>query len=338
MEILLQFISFCVVLFIYLHIRFHLKVGAEYEIYELSDPSKTKLEEICDIRQPVLFTHECTSLIANTTRAFIVSTYSMFDVKIRSVSTNPSSTEELYIPIPLHAMVQILKDDTKSVYFSESNADFLEETSIVKHIKQLDSFLRPPMVSNCNYDILMGSVGVATPFRYELNYRTFFLATQGTVHLKLSPPNSSRYLTPEYDYENFEFRSPVNPWDPQPKYSLEFSKIKCLDVVLPAGQIIYIPAYWWYSIKFVDPESSVTGLRYRTYMNNLAISPYISLHALQLQNVKWNIAERIKLKPAATLSTQHLLDESDETAALMYEMKEPLITPMVNQVNQSSEF
>jgi hypothetical protein len=325
MEILMQFISFCVALFIYLHIRFHLKCGTEYEIYELDNPSKSKFDEICDIRQPVLFKYESTSLIANTSRDFLSATYSMFDVKLRA--TNESTTDNLYVPIPFHAMTQILKDDNMSTYFSESNSDFLEETSVEKHIKHLDAFLRPSMVSNCNYDVLMGSSGTVTPFRFELNYRTFFLATQGTVHIKLTPPNSSRYLTPDYDYENFEFRSPVNPWNPQTKYASEFNKIKCLDVVVPQGQTIYIPAYWWYSIKFLDSDSSLTCFRYRTYMNNLAISPYIAMYALQLQNVKWNVAKKL-IKPCIDRNSKNN-DNSTNNESTLYEMQTPILDKSV---------
>jgi hypothetical protein len=46
------------VLFLYLHIHFHLKRSNDLEVYEIDDPSKDKLEEICDIRQPVIFDFE----------------------------------------------------------------------------------------------------------------------------------------------------------------------------------------------------------------------------------------------------------------------------------------
>ena len=83
----------------------------------------------------------------------------------------------------------------------------------------------------------------------------------------------------ENDYENFEFRSPVNPWSIQPQYSADFDKIKCLDITLTVGKIIHIPAYWWYSIQF-GKNTSISCFRYRTYMNNLAISPYIALYPI----------------------------------------------------------
>ena len=59
MRIFIGFFIFCLVLFIYLHIQFHLKTGEDLEMYEIEQPSKDKLEEICDLRQPVLFDFDC---------------------------------------------------------------------------------------------------------------------------------------------------------------------------------------------------------------------------------------------------------------------------------------
>ena len=46
---------FCIVLFLYLHIHFHLKRSNDLEVYEIEQPSKQRLEEVCDIRQPTTF-------------------------------------------------------------------------------------------------------------------------------------------------------------------------------------------------------------------------------------------------------------------------------------------
>ena len=46
---------FCFVLFLYLHIYYHLKTSNDLEVFEIEGSSKDSLEEICDIRQPVLF-------------------------------------------------------------------------------------------------------------------------------------------------------------------------------------------------------------------------------------------------------------------------------------------
>ena len=293
-KIIIGFFIFCLVLFIYLHIQFHLKTSNDLEMYEIDQASKDKLEEICDIRQPVLFDFDNSKIMDTSNKTYINNNYQAFEVKIRNMKENDAN-EELYVPLPLHAAVKLFDEDKSSSYLSENNGDFLQETGVIKNFRYNDSFLRPHMVSNCNYDILLGSSGTVTPFKYEINYRNFFLLTQGTAQIKMAPPQSTKYLYPNYDYENFEFRSPVNPWNVRPNYSADFDKIKCLEFTLVPGKTLFIPAYWWYTIKF-GPNTSISCFFYRTYMNNIAISPYIGLHALQIQNVKRNTVKKADIK------------------------------------------
>ena len=315
MEIIIGFFIFCLVLFIYLHIQFHLKTSEDLEMYEVDQPSKDKLEEICDLRQPVLFDFDCQKIVESSNKSYIANNYNAFEIKIRNVKdTDPNS--ELYIPLPLHAANKLFNEDTNSTYFSENNSEFLEETGVIKSLKYNDEFLRPYMVSNCNYDIMMGSANTCTPFRYEINYRNYYLLTEGSAQIKLAPPHSIRYLYPNYDYENFEFRSPVDPWSPQPKYIADFDKMKCLEFTLTPGKTLYIPAYWWYSIKF-NKNTSISCFNYRTYMNNIAVSPYIGLHALQIQNIKRNIVKKAsidELNKSVINNTQ--LSEKQETTVV----------------------
>ena len=294
MKIIIGICIFCLVLFLYLHIQFHLKTGEDLEMYEVEQPSKEKLEEICDLRQPVLFDFECQKILDTSNRHYISNNYYAFEVKIRNTKENDKNVE-LYIPLPLHSAIKLFSEDKDSTYYSENNTDFLEETGVIKNFKYNDDFLRPYMVSNCNYDIIMGSKETCTPFRYEINYRNYLLLTQGSAQIKLAPPHSMKYLYTNYDYENFEFRSPVNPWKPQPKYSADFDKIKCLEFTLLPGKTLYIPAYWWYSIK-LNENTSISCFNYRTYMNNMAILPYICLHALQIQNIKRDVVKKVSIE------------------------------------------
>ena len=184
----------------------------------------------------------------------------------------------------------------------------------------------------------MGSDKTCSPFRYEINYRNFLLLTEGSAQIKLAPPHSTKYLYPIYDYENFEFKSPVNPWSPQPKYSADFDKIKCLEFTLTPGKTLFIPAYWWYSIKF-NNNTSISCFYYRTYMNNIAVTPYICMHALQIQNVKRNIVKKASIielnneivHPLEThkeLNNQNEvennIDEINTTGSNINELPEPL--------------
>jgi Cupin-like domain len=290
LRLFIAFFVFCIVLFIYLHVQFHLKTSNDLEVYELDMASKDKMDEICDLRQPVLFDFENANILQHVSISSIMNNYHAFEIKIRN-ALNTDYNSEIYMPLPLHSAKKLFDGDKESTYFSENNSDFLQETGVVKHMQYNDEFIRPPMVSNCNYDVLLGSENVKTPFRYEINYRNFFLVTEGRITVKLAPPQNSKYLYPVRDYENFEFRSPVNPWNVQPQYSADFDKIKCLEVILLPGKTIHIPAYWWYSIQF-DKESSIACFKYRTYMNNAAIVPHIAMHALQLQNIKREVAKK----------------------------------------------
>lgn len=293
-KILIGLFIFCLVLFIYLHIQFHLKTSNDLEMYEIDQASKDKLEEVCDMRQPVLFDFDNQKIVDTTNKTYIANNYHAFEVKIRNTKENDANSE-LYMPLPLHAAVKLFDEDKNSMYMSENNSEFLQDTGVIKNLKYNDSFLRPYMVSNCNYDVLMASESACTPFRYEINYRNYLVLTQGSAQIKMAPPQSTKYLYPNYDYDNFEFSSPVNPWNVQPNYSADFDKIKCLEFTLTPGKTLFIPAYWWYSIKF-NKNTSISCFFYRTYMNNIAISPYIGMHALQIQNVKRESVKKINIQ------------------------------------------
>jgi hypothetical protein len=324
LKIIIGLFIFCVILFFYLHIQFHLKTSNDLEMYEIDQASKEKLEEICDIRQPVLFDFDNQKIIENSNKTYIANNYHAFEVKIRNVK-DTNNDSELYMPLPIHAAVKLFDEDKNSIYYSENNTEFLQETGVIKTLQYNDEFLRPYMVSNCNYDIIMGSDGTCTPFRYEVNYRNFFLLTQGSAQIKMSPPQSTKYLYPNYDYENFEFRSPVNPWNPQPNYSADFDKIKCLEFTLQPGKTVFIPAFWWYSIKF-NKNTSISCFRYRTYMNNIAISPYIAMYALQIQNVKRNVAKKASIEELNMESkTMTVVETNVEKTTDLSDLPEPQI-------------
>ena len=296
LKIIIAFFIFCVILFFYLHIQFHLKTSNELEIYEIEQASKDKMEEICDLRQPVLFDcdEDTEKITKSTNKNYLLENYPVFEVKIRD--SNPDATGgDLFLPLSLHIASKLFDEDKNASYFSEGNSDFLTETGAQKSMSYNDEFLRPFLVSNCNYDVMMGSANVTTPLRYDINYRNYFLVTQGSLTVQLMPPKSSKYLYPVNDYETLEFRSPVNPWNPQTRFRADFDKIKCLEIALTPGKFLFIPAYWWYSFKF-NENTSVSCFSYRTYMNNIAISPHIFMYALQNQNVERKIAKKIDIK------------------------------------------
>tara|TARA_B000000557_G_C20738111_1_gene427304 strand:+ start:101 stop:961 length:861 start_codon:yes stop_codon:yes gene_type:complete len=285
-------IIFIIVLFIYLHVWYHIKTSNDLEVYNIDNVSKDKLEEILNIRQPVQFNFNNDEINDIFNIDELNNKYGIFDIKIRDLD-NSKNEYEKFLPLTLNEAINLFKKDKNSKYIMENNMNFLNETTLIKTLKYNDNFLRPTLLFNSKYDILSGSKNSITPLRYELNYRNFFYVSHGSIQIKLVPPKFKKYLFSNNDYVNFEFISPLNLWDIQDKFSNNYNKIKVLDITLKKGDIIYIPAYWYYTIKY-DDVSIINNFKYKTFMNIISILPQLFMKLLQQQNIKLNNFNKIK--------------------------------------------
>lgn len=268
-----------------------MKTSNDLELYTIEEPSKDKLEEVCNLRQPVLFNFDNELLLKECNLTNLVDNYGAFDVKMREPGVIDDNSE-MYLPFILNESIQLFqKKDGK--YITENNGDFLQETGVVKKFQYNDAFLRPPLVSNCLYDFQSGTINAETPLRYNMNFRNFYFVTSGKITVKLIPPKSHKYLYIQKDYDNFEFRSLINPWNIQSQYKNDFGKVKVLDIEIDKGHMLVIPPYWLYSIKY-NKLSSICVFKYRTFMNNVAILPHLCLYLLQNQNIKRNMVNVVK--------------------------------------------
>ena len=293
MNTLFILLIFCIVLFIYIHINFHYKKSNDLEIFEVNNLSKEQLEEICDLKQPIVFNYENDKFTALEFENVCLN-FKAFDLKIRDKKNYFSTkNEQLFLPITCSNAICLFENDKDGKYISENNNDILEETSLIKIFQSSDEFFRPNLIMNKYYDLISGALNSTTPFRYNINCRNYFYILSGKVTLKLSPPKSSKFLHEMVDYDNLEFRSLLNIWDIQEEYKNDYNKKKFLEVKLEKNQIIQIPPYWWYSIKFDEAKSSILSFKYRTYMNNIAILPIIFIEFLQKQNIKHQIFQTI---------------------------------------------
>lgn len=283
MNIILKILVFSIVLFLYIHIQFHLKTSDDFEVFELTDVSKDKLEEVCDLRQPLTFLVNIENLnefnIDN-----LKNKYSSFELNLRNKDNNDKKSE-IYLPLKLDKIIDVFSEDSNKKYYSENNIDFLKETSLIKTIKINDGYFRPAMLLQSHYDFILGSKDVTTFLKYDIAYRNYFIVLDGNIEIKLTPPKSNRYLDCKKDYDNFEFHSELDPWNIQENLKDNFDKIKFMDLKLTKGNVIFIPAYWWYSIKLND-NAKLLNLKYITYMNYLAISPEKIKQFFQKQNIK----------------------------------------------------
>jgi hypothetical protein len=298
-EIIIAIFIFLTILFLYLHVQFQLKTSNDLEIYEIENElTKEKMEEICDLRQPIVLdtTEELSQLIPIFSKSNLLNEFSSYEIKIRN-KKNIGTKEDLFIPLQISVADELFSSDMSQNFYSENNSDFLNESGLFKFIRINDFILKPHLSCYSSYDVLFGTENVKTPLRYENSYRNYIMSTEGLVTIRLIPPKYHKYCDIEIDYENLENRSEINVWDTQEKekYKIIMKKIKYLDVELPVGKILYIPAYWLYSVKF-DKNSSLLLLKYRTYMNVLTISPILAMNWLQNQNIKTNYLKKMELE------------------------------------------
>ena len=163
MNNLLTIVIFCIVLYIYIHIYFHIKKSNDLEVYEIVQPSKSKLEEICDLKQPIIFSYINQQLLDSCNIEYINNLYYAFDINIRG-----KEQDELYSKLPLGKAIKLFKKDKKNTYITENNMEFLTDTGMLKIFNHNDEFMRPMLVINCLYDFMFGSGN--TPLRYNINY------------------------------------------------------------------------------------------------------------------------------------------------------------------------
>ena len=305
MDVLINIAIFIILLFLYLHVQNQLRRNEDLEISEIDYSDNENLQDVCELKQPLLFDYK----IANKEFMDKVTLDSLFSHGSQEVRIKETSDENLdYILLTFKSANSLLISDTKSRYFSENNSAFIDESGLSSLFEDNNMFLKPALTVNTTYDFILGSGGVTLPLRYHTNARKFLCVNSGKFHIKMTPWKSRKYLHPHKDFENYDFRSPVNPWNTQDEFVSEFNKIKFLEFDVRAGYVLCVPPYWWYSIKYVEDDTLLFGLTYNSIMNCIAHLPNWGLYFLQQQNIKKKPA---RVHPIPT--EQPVPAEGDET-------------------------
>jgi len=287
-----SFIVFIIVLFVYLHLTYQWKRSEDLEVYEMDYESNTQLQEVCDVKQPVLFDFKCVSpeFFENINLNHLLEQGTHQDICVKDCNDYNTQSCVDSIVLPLKTAYPLLKSDPASHLIAEGNEDFLEESSFIKHYQSyVDEYLKPSFTVRTTYDLCMGSKKSHTPFRYHTHSRHYCIVATGTIHVKMSPWKSAKHLHPIHDYENYEFFTNVNPWD------FSEDKIKFLEFEVQEGYVLYIPQYWWYSIQYDSYDTIVCTATYNTTMNMVANMKHWILYFFQQQNIQQKTMKTLEL-------------------------------------------
>jgi hypothetical protein len=301
MEFFFHFLIFVLILFLYIHIIHQYKRSEDLEIYEMDYSSNSHLQEVCDLKQPTLFEFKSVSPTfyeSLTYHDLLADNFSNYDIRVKETDDYWKSDNSVdYVVLSYSSGTNLMNSDSKSAYFSENNKDFVEESGLLSLWQFNDEYLKPNFTVQTKYDIMLGSRGSITPLRYHTNFRHFLSVQTGKIHVKMTPWKSTKYLYQIKDFETYEFRSPINVWNPQDKYRSEIDKIKFLDFDVITGFVLSIPPYWWYSIQFDKGEDTlVSTFTYNTVMNTVSNLPYFAKYYIQQSNIKKRIAKVVSFE------------------------------------------
>lgn len=285
MQSLTTLCIFIIILFLYIHIASQYKKSGDLEIYETDFTNTQHLEDVCELKQPVLM--DVQNLLPSLFQTIIpeeIAQYSRYDVHVKDVRDYQQKGTIDPIVLPLHTTVEFFESDQNSNLYSENNEEFLEETQLLKKIKQVDSVLQPNFLARAEYDLLFGSCHTSTPFRYQTESRNFFIVTHGKIRVKMTNWENSKYMEPVKDYDNYEFRS-----------LQQSEKVRFIEFDVHEGSMLYVPPYWWYSLSLEEPNTFVCKCTYASFINQLSNIWDIGLYYLQQQNISKTVRREIPL-------------------------------------------
>lgn len=275
MSIFIKILIFCIILIVYLHIRFHLKVNNDLEVFNVNEHRKERITEICNLKQPFTFNYHNPKMLEFLNFNSLLKQQGKQNINVKKIN------DEDVLSIKLENALDLFEKDASNNYISCNNHNFLNNTNLVKYFENDDS-LKPVLISNKKYDILMAKSGLYTQMKYSLYNRNFLYVTQGSCKVKLFSPNNISNMDLKSNYQSLEYVVNMNPFKDNTD---GFSQT---EVELKQGSILFIPPYWLYCVYFQD-NSVISLFQYGTYVSNVSILPVIIKNFFQKQNVNIKI-------------------------------------------------
>jgi len=277
MDWVLSTIIFIIVLFVYIHVANHVSTSSDLEVYDVLNIPSDKLEDLCGSKQPFIAKNNNNPLhgsihgaLSKVTNFSIRTTGSHIENDIPPLTVGRDKAEKLFSG----------NDNSEVKYYSCGNwiesKDALNAPGLSV---ERDAFFAPPMTVFTKSDFFVGETGAHSALRHEIAHRTFLYGFNNASSVILVPPDRYNDLNVIKDYELLEFRSPKNPWS-------DDSEVKgSIKIMLEPGDTLYIPPYWFYSIKLGE-HSKVHLFQYYTALNLVSTVNHHVIHMLQMNNIK----------------------------------------------------
>lgn len=333
---LMTFLIFIVLFFLYVHITAHYKKNEDLEIYEMDFTTNQDLQDVCNVKQPMIFDfRECyPELFENQGKYSLDKLCEKYDKYLVKVKDNndywktPVIEVVDAVPLSLGNYKILAMTDSKSRYYTDNNEFFMEDSGLQSTIEKVDEYLKPPFTVYKTYDMITGSLGSCMPMQYHTHFRRFLIVTSGSIHVKMTSWKSHKYLHTITDYENYEFRSLTNVWNPDSnkseKVRADYDRIQFVEFDVHAGYVLYIPPYWWYSAKFSENTNTVIfSATYDSTISIIANTTNLARHFLQIQSNKEIVTRTLVAEPKPIVPITEELSPITEIHEVEHTVKVP---------------
>jgi hypothetical protein len=290
MHFFIHFLVFIVILFIYMHVMEQYKTSEKMQLYEMDYIDNRELQTACNLKQPIVFEFRpvFSEFFYRQSPKIYLEQMGMIDMRLKDTDDYRGARGSIdSIGLSYRALYSLISSDTRAHYISEGNTEFVTDADLGSLYHRLDAYLKPPIYTcQTEYDILTGSHKATTPLRYHTHDRIFLCVIHGKLSVKMTPWKSrARFGSGANnsivkDYENYEFRVPgETPWESNglQTHYLEFRVL--------SGQIVFVPAYWFYTIRFDETDTVVAQIKYNSPINMLANARDIVSWYFQQKNI-----------------------------------------------------
>ena len=275
----------CIIVLFYIHLREQFKTSNDLELYEIINPSRIELHELCDIKQPILFNNNEIFSLLGMSCDKLCNEYGKHEINIRELdnnnnnnnnNTNIKNNELMFLSDSLKLFDNDIDCSNNKIFISENNNQFLIDTRLNISLRKFDDVLRPNWTVKYNYDFNIGSMNFTSTLKSNIQCRYYIMVMDGEIELKLFTPINYKYLYDGMDINENSFTSKINVWDVQDDMSDRLGKTVSMTVNVKKGQIFFVPSQWWYSYK-CKVKTILYTAKYITLMNLISNAKFVIL-------------------------------------------------------------
>lgn len=321
MSFLVNILVFFIVFIFYLQLTEQHKKNNDLEVYQLDHIDYKDMHDYCRLKLPIVINYNNVNpeFVSRVNKQDVLSCLKFLQIKNED-DFYKETPDNSYVEMDTQNANILFETSSGESYYTEKNNETISSSPLRKAFESNDFMLKPTMNVVTEYDILFGKENSHTPFRYHTQQRKFICCHEGSVSIKMSSWDSSDLLDPIHDYESYDFRSPIRIWNPQQQWAANVKQMETLDIVLEKGCMLYIPSFWWYSIKF-EKDSFVSSSQYSSLMNCVYNIPSWTLHYIQ----ETSMEDRLT----------NLKDHLSTSKSTKHEAPTEIIIPTENKMNVS---